>query len=83
MKMLCDKKEEILISTSQDQTIFIHDIVKTFNGIQLNPIGFIPTNGTIQQIECIEYTKETVNLHFFCFVLISNEFYAIKLMWTM
>lgn len=51
----------MLISSSQDQTIFIYDIERTKNGVQLNPVGFVPMNGTVQQIDCIDGTKEQVN----------------------
>lgn len=73
--MLCNKTEDVLISASQDQTVFIHKISQSSNGAELIPLGFIPTNATIQQITCFDCDRDKVCMKHFCelFLLINRH----------
>lgn len=59
-EMLCNERGNTLISSSDDETIFIHNLSTSMNGVELIPIGFIPTNSTVQQIDCFDCTKGQV-----------------------
>lgn len=63
--MLCNKTEDVLISTSQDQTVFIFKISQSSNGAELIPLGFIPTIATVQQITCFDCDKDKVSIETF------------------
>lgn len=52
--------ENVAVSISQDQTIFIFTILQSSNGISLEPVGFIPVDTFIQQIVCVAWEAEMV-----------------------
>lgn len=50
--------EKVLITASEDQTIFIYTISQSPNGTLLTPVGFIPFS--VQQIALIEFDENKV-----------------------
>lgn len=66
--MLCSTNtttsESILISASEDQTIFIYNIFQSANGITLSPIGFVRTNAITTCLNCFHSTENNVKNKF-------------------
>lgn len=54
--------ENIVVTFSQDQTIFIYTILKSQCGILLSPVGFIPINTVSSQIMSFDLASDTVNI---------------------
>ncbi|XP_055326896.1 uncharacterized protein LOC129580473 [Sitodiplosis mosellana] len=46
--------ERVVVSASEDQTIFIYSISSSSNEITLSPIGFVRMNTVIQRIACFD-----------------------------
>lgn len=53
--------KNVMISASEDQTIFIYKISSSPNGILLTPVGFIHINAAIQRIACFDCDVDKVN----------------------
>lgn len=53
--------KNLMVSASEDQTIFIYKISSSPNGIRLTPVGFIQINATIQRIGCFDFDEDKVN----------------------
>lgn len=53
--------ESILISASEDQTIFIYNILQSTNGVTLLPIGFVRINAVAECINCYDPAEDDVN----------------------
>lgn len=53
-EMFINQYGNVLVSLSEDQTIFIYKITQTSNGIQVLPVGFVPVNAVQHQIACID-----------------------------
>lgn len=49
--------ENVLISASEDQTIFIYTISQSSNGTLLTPVGFIPFS-----VQLIEFDENKVKM---------------------
>lgn len=63
-EMLCNTaSENILISASEDQTVFIYNISQSANGITLLPIGFVRSNAVIESINCSDRTEDNVKIN--------------------
>lgn len=62
--MHCNDREDILISSSEDQTLFIFQLLQSTNGTELIPVGFIPTDTVVQQIDSFDCTADKVNYIF-------------------
>lgn len=56
--------ERIMVSASEDQTIFIYNISSSLNEIFLTPIGFVRINTTIRRILCSDCDVDKVNNKF-------------------
>lgn len=64
-EMLINQSENVLVSLSEDQSIFIYRITKTSNGVQVLPVGFVPVNAAQHQIACIDCEMNEVSTRFF------------------